>query len=112
MCDSRLPSGRPVPLRAPPATIFADDDYEDPVDFTTTLKPNIVADMYGTNAAGEPIDFVRHIHRDEMKPRAQRIKYTRKIRGMSSAEKSGPKWTPVVRTNLAPKRRPRGELVK
>ena len=110
--NSRLPSGRPVPLRAPPATIFADDDYEDPVDFTTTLKPNIVADMYGTNAAGEPIDFVRHIHRDEMKPRAQRIKYTRKIHGMSNAEKSGPKWTPVVRTNLAPKRRPRGELVK
>lgn len=100
---ARLPSGKAVPLKPPPATIFADDEYEDPVDFTTTLKPNIMEEMYGTDANGNKVNFRRFFHRDDGKPMSQRIKYSRKSMPMNAGEKTGPKWSPVPRISTKPK---------
>ncbi len=58
-----LPSGKVAKLKANPVkTIFADDEYTDPVDFTTTLKPNDMEHFYGTNEQGQTVPFHLSIH--------------------------------------------------
>ena len=94
---ARLPSGKPTAPPGPaPASIFTGQDYEDPVDFTTTLKPNIKEDFLGTDAQGNKVEFYTHIHKDANKPKSWKAQYTRKHPALSDREKRGERWFPDI----------------
>ena len=91
--NATLPSGKRVPLRpAPAATIFMEDEYEDPVDFTTTLKPNDATTFLGTDKAGKPVGFNTAISNQMGKPKSQTMRYVRKVDALTAKEKTGPRW--------------------
>ena len=91
--NATLPSGKRVPLRAAPAaTIFMEDEYEDPVDFTTTLKPNDATTFLGTDKTGKPVGFNTAISNQMGKPKSQTFRYVRKVEALRGKEKMGPLW--------------------
>ena len=91
--NATLPSGKRIPLRAAPAaTIFMEDEYEDPVDFTTTLKPNDATTFLGTDMTGKPVGFNTAISNQMGKPKSQTMRYIRKVEKVDKREKTGPLW--------------------
>jgi|EP00945_MAST-04E_sp_MAST-4E-sp1_P000018 hypothetical protein len=90
--NAKLPSGKRIPFKPPPATIMALDEFEDPKDFTEGMRPNDPEHFYGTTATGEKVGFITAIHRDANKPFRQRFLHRRKIQEMKAEEKTGPKF--------------------
>ena len=66
------------------------DRNENPVDFTTTMRPNHVEQFVGLDeATGMPTRFVTQIHKDLMKPLSQSFRYTRSIPALGKGEGPG-----------------------
>ena len=90
--NAKLPSGKRIPFQAPPATIMALDEFEDPKDFTAGMRPNDPEHFYGTTATGEKVGFITAIHQDANKPFRQKYLHRRKVTQLDPAEKTGPKF--------------------
>ena len=61
--NARLPSGKKVPLRPPPFSIFNREAYKDPKDFTEDLRPNDATTYLTKDKDGKGVDFVRFNYR-------------------------------------------------
>ncbi|GMH93870.1 hypothetical protein TL16_g12744 [Triparma laevis f. inornata] len=93
--NARLPSGKKVPLRPPPYSIFSGEMYEDPKDFTEDLRPNDPTTYLTKNeTTGVGEDFYRYIHHHTGKPKSQTFVAKVPIQPMTDAERfSGdPRW--------------------
>ena len=88
MYRAKLPSGKRIPFKAPPASMMAQSFFEDPKDFTDGMRPDDPAHYFGTNALGEKVNFITKIHKDMMKPPMQRLLFSRKVDQLTEKEKS------------------------
>tara|TARA_B110000211_G_C13646473_1_gene363963 strand:- start:54 stop:548 length:495 start_codon:yes stop_codon:yes gene_type:complete len=90
---AKLPSGKRILFRAPPASMMANSFFEDPKDFTEGMRPDDPAHYFGTDAGGQKVNFITKIHKDMMKPPMQRLLYTRKVEQLTEKEKSSNLFT-------------------
>ena len=90
--NARLPSGKKVPLRPAPFSMFCREEYDDPKDFTADLRKDEPSTYLATSSSGAPLDFVTHIHRDTNYPKAQTIRSFTAIPPMAATEKVGERW--------------------
>lgn len=91
--NAKLPSGKRVPLRQAPHSIFSGGEHANPRDATLDLRSNDMERFCGTDKDGSPVTFVTSIHRDAMKPRSQTIQWKRKIAPLRDSERDGPVWS-------------------
>uniref|UniRef100_A0A7S1U4M0 Uncharacterized protein n=1 Tax=Phaeomonas parva TaxID=124430 RepID=A0A7S1U4M0_9STRA len=92
--NAKLPSGKKIPFRQAPYSIFTRDQYKDPRDFTLDLRPDDPEHFYGTDPkTGQTLPFVTKIHRDVMKPKSQTIQSKRRIQPLTQSDRVGPKWS-------------------
>lgn len=91
--NAKLPSGKRVPLRAAPYSIFSKEEFEDPKDFTEDLRPNDATTYLATNEQGEGEDFFRYIHHHTGKPKSQTFVAKTKIKPLTDSERySDARW--------------------
>eukprot|EP00968_Pinguiococcus_pyrenoidosus_P026392 scaffold7075_cov274-Pinguiococcus_pyrenoidosus.AAC.14 len=91
--NAKLPSGKRMPLRQPPYSIFARGEYQDPHDFTLDFRPDDPEHLYATDpSTGAKLPFVTSIHRDLLKPKSQTIQSKHPILPLTAGERTGPKW--------------------
>ena len=92
--NAKLPSGKKIPLRPPPYSIFSKEPYGDPKDFTADLRPNDATTFLATDAKGDGKDFFRYVHHHTGKPKSQTFVAKTKIKPLTEAElNSGdPRW--------------------
>mmetsp|Transcript_7800 Transcript_7800/g.18584 ORF Transcript_7800/g.18584 Transcript_7800/m.18584 type:complete len:298 (+) Transcript_7800:71-964(+) len=90
--NARLPSGKKVPLRQPPYSMFTRAEYSDPRDFTEDLRADDPTTYTAKDLTGQPLNFKTHIHRSLGKPKSQIIESHTRIKPMSEAEKVGERW--------------------
>ena len=93
--NCRLPSGKKVPLRPPPYSIFNNEEFKDPRDFTADLRPNDATTFLATDPlTGKGKDFFRNIHEKTGKPISQTFIAKTKIKPLTDEERfSGdPRW--------------------
>ena len=76
---AKLPSGKHIPFKTPPPSMLSSSPFKDPVDFTAGMCPDDPNHFYGTNDAGEKVNFVTKIHKDMMKPVRQKMLHKRKV---------------------------------
>ena len=87
---AKLPSGKRIPFKTPPPSMLSSSPFKDPVDFTAGMRPDDPEHFYGTNDAGEKVNFVTKIHKDMMKPARQKMLHRRKVTELTDKERSGP----------------------
>merc|ERR1711871_799501 len=90
MGKAKLPSGKRIPFKTPPPSMLSSSPFKDPVDFTAGMRPDDPNHFYGTNEAGEKVNFVTKIHKDMMKPVRQKMLHRRKVTKLTEKERSGP----------------------
>ena len=92
--NARLPSGKKVPLRPPPYSIFSSGKFEDPKDFTEDLRPNNPTTYLSKTATGEGNDFYRYIHHHTGKPKSQTFVAKKEIKPLTEGEcfSGDPRW--------------------
>ena len=94
--NAKLPSGKKIPLRPAPFSMF-NDKFEDPKDFTVDLRPNDATTYLAKNkSTGLGEDFMRYIHNDSGKPRSQTFVAKKKAKPLdySSGEiKNDPRFS-------------------
>ena len=73
--------------------MLANSLFADPVDFTAGMRPNDPEHFYGTDATGKKINFITKIHQDTMKPKMQKMLYTRKVDKLTAEERSSQLFT-------------------
>ena len=83
---ARIPSGKRVPLRPAPKSIFAAEPYAPPSDFTSTLGKS----ASGGKRRGK--EFVTSIHAQEFATGRDRFVHRRQPPKLSPIERRGPKW--------------------
>jgi len=92
--NARLPSGKKVPLDPLPISVFSEDEYKDPRDFTADLRPNDYDTFLAKNAVtGKPENFHTAIHRELRYPASHRMTTNKRIiPAMGHSEKTGHHW--------------------
>ena len=93
--NARLPSGKKVPLRPAPYSIFSSGKFEDPKDFTEDLRPNDPTTyLTKSKVTGVGEDFYRYIHHHTGKPKSQTFVAKKDIKPLLDSERfSGdPRW--------------------
>ena len=85
--NARLPSGKRVPLRPAPYSMFSQEEFSDPKDFTEDLRPNDATTYLVTNKdTGVGEDFFRYIHHHTGKPKSQTFVAKTSIKPLSDKE--------------------------
>ena len=72
--------------------MLAGEPYENPRDFTTTLKPNDPSTFVGTDSDGRKTDFSKYVRNDMGRPKAQNLLWKRSIPALTGAEMVGLRW--------------------
>ena len=90
---AKLPSGKRVPLKAPPPSMLSRLPFKDPEDFTVGMRPDNPEHYYGTDMSGKKVNFVTTIHKDMMKPYKQKMLHRRKVTKLTEKERRGPLFT-------------------
>jgi hypothetical protein len=90
---AKLPSGKRAGApNAAPVSMLSAEEYEDPVDFTTKLKPNDPAHFVGTDATGKKTTFVTTMHADRLRPKAQQVHSKRAHPPLTAEDMRDPRW--------------------
>lgn len=91
--NARLPSGKPVPLQPPPASVFAAEPYAPPADFSSSLvKPAEKQAFLARDATGRPVDFITSIPRDLSHKGAATFLSRRAHPPLRQGERKGQLW--------------------
>jgi hypothetical protein len=92
--NAKLPSGKAIPLRPPPYSIFSKQPYADPKDFTADLRPNDASTFLATNpVTGGGEDFFRYINDHTGKAKSQTFVSKSRIMPLNGTEHIGdPRW--------------------
>ncbi|CAM9835132.1 unnamed protein product, partial [Phaeothamnion confervicola] len=80
-------------LEPAPVSIFVQEPYAEPRDFTADLRADDPASFAGRDPdTGRPVGFVTRVHRDRLKPRLHVVLSKRPIPLLLADEMTGPKW--------------------
>lgn len=91
--NARLPSGKRVPLHAPPVSAFSAEPFVEPEDFTVSIRGNHRERWAAVDSlTGEKLDFYLRLHSDRMKPESHKVCTRTKHPPLRAEEMRGARW--------------------
>lgn len=91
--NARLPSGKRATLRPPPVSAFSLNPFNEPEDFTASVRGSDPALWAATDpVTGEKADFHLRLHSDRMKVKSHKACARLKHPPLSPSEMRGSRW--------------------